>query len=159
MPTRLSPEICYIAGLAGKTKQGERSMVGINTTIDEMIENFVEVAMKLGVEPKKIIIEDTRGIRHAYFFHSKIAKQIRDILAKETKVFRHKNEFAAMFLAGMFDANGKIRNGSISIGGMSPADRLVIENLGMRTKDSKILDAKKFAEFVGERSVILGGMF
>ncbi|MDE1851052.1 MAG: hypothetical protein KGH54_04680, partial [Candidatus Micrarchaeota archaeon] len=74
MPTKLSPEICYIAGMMNKTKQDERSAVGIRTTLDDVIEMFVEVALKLGVDTKKIVIEDVEGVRHVYFYNSKIAK-------------------------------------------------------------------------------------
>ncbi|MDE1762127.1 MAG: hypothetical protein KGH59_01950 [Candidatus Micrarchaeota archaeon] len=156
MPTKLSPEICYIAGMMNKTKQDERSAVGIRTTLDDVIEMFVEVALKLGVDTKKIVIEDVEGVRHVYFYNSKIAKHARELIGKETKVFRHRNQFAGSYLAGMFDAGGRKRGGRLSISGMTPSDRLMLDALGIRTRDSTIVNASAFLSLVKGHSALLG---
>lgn len=155
MTTKLSPEFCYLAGIVGKTGQEEKSMVGINTTIDAIIENFVEVALKMGVDSKKIMIEDLDGVKHVYFFHSKIAKQIRELVEKETKVFKYKNEFSSSYLAGMYDASGKTRNGKMGISRMTRSDELMLQNLGIHTKGSSIMNIKYFLDFIKEYSILL----
>ncbi|MDE1870437.1 MAG: hypothetical protein KGH71_05675 [Candidatus Micrarchaeota archaeon] len=154
MPTKLTPELCYLAGIVSKTRQGERSMVGINTTIDDVVENFVEVALKLGVDAKKIIIEDVDGVKHVYFFHSKLAKQIREIVEKQTRIFKYKNEFSSSYLAGMFDASGKVSKGKLLLSGMSAADQMVMENLGIHTRQNSITNIQAFLGMIKGRSVI-----
>ncbi|HVA83119.1 MAG TPA: hypothetical protein VNF06_03075 [Candidatus Aquilonibacter sp.] len=155
MPTKLSPEMCYLAGIVSKTRQEEKSMVGVTTTIDAMIENFVELALKLGIDSKKIVIEDMDGMRHVYFFHSKIAKEIREITEKETKIFKYKNSYSSSFLAGMYDASGKVRNGKVSISRLTRADELMLQNLGIHTKGSSIMNIKYFFDFIKEHSILM----
>lgn len=154
MPTKLTPGLCYLAGIVSKTRQGERSMVGINTTIDDVVENFVEVALKMGIDTKKIMIEDVDGVKHVYFFHSKLAKQIREIVEKQTRIFKYNNEFSASFLAGMFDSSGKISRGKLLLSGMSTADQVVLENLGIHTHQNSITNIKAFLDIIKEKSVI-----
>jgi len=154
MPTKLTPELCYMAGIVSKTRQAEKSMVGINTTIDDVVENFVEVALKMGIDTKKIMIEDVDGVKHVYFFHSKLAKQIREIVEKQTKIFKYNNEFSASFLAGMFDSSGKISRGKLLLSGMSAADQMVLENLGVHTHMNAIMNIKAFLEIIKGKSII-----
>ena len=158
MPTKLSPEICYIAGLLSKSSQEERSMVGVRTTIDDVVENFVEVALRIGIDTKKIIIEDIEGTKYVYFFHSKIAKQAREIIEKETKIFKFKNEFSSNYIAGIFDASGRIHNGRVSIGGLSQMDHLMLQNLGIHTRGNSILNISDFFSLIKEKSIVLKNM-
>lgn len=130
-------------------------MVGIDTTIDAMIENFVALALKLGVDTKKIVIEDFDGIKHVYFFNSKLAKEIRELVEKETKVFKYKNEFSSNYLAGMYDSSGKIRNGKVSISRMTRSNELMFQNLGIHTKGSTIMNIKYFFDFIKPHSIML----
>ncbi|MGI0141918.1 MAG: hypothetical protein ACREBF_04715 [Candidatus Micrarchaeales archaeon] len=156
MSTRLTPELCYIAGIVSKSRQSEKSMVGINTTIDNVIENFVEISLKLGVDTKKIMIEDVEGVKHVYFYHSKLAKQIREIVEKETRIFKYKNEFSSSYIAGMFDASGKIRNGKLLISGLDKSDQLVLQNLGVHTMGERISNITQFVSLVKGHSILIG---
>lgn len=148
MTVKLTPEFCYIAGLVNKGREYERSAIGIFTTLDKMIEKFVETAIKLGMAPNKILIEDYEGIKHAYFFNSKLAKQAREAVERETKIFKYKNEFSGNYLAGMFDSSGKMVKGRVIIKGLSANDQLMLQNLGVHTKGSDIMNVSVFLELI-----------
>ena len=155
MRAKLTPEICYIAGMLSKTRQGERSMVGINTTIDGVIENFVSFALKLGVDTKKIMIEDEEGVKHVYFYHSKLARQAREIIEKETRLFKFKNELSSSFIAGMFDASGNVGRERVFIKNLTKHDQLVLQNLGVHTDGYSIRNIKSFFALISAYSIIL----
>ncbi len=55
---------------------------------------------------QKIMIEQSGETQHAFFYHSKIARMIRDTLEKRTTLPRRRWELAACLVAGMFDSKG-----------------------------------------------------
>ncbi len=139
MKAKLSKEFCYLAGLSRLSKE-EKSKVSAKSEIKEIIERFVEIAVKLGVEPRKIVVEENE----TFFYHSKIARQIRKIRENEIKVFRHRNELSSSYIAGIFDARGSIRSKSVEISSMKPSEAIMLENLGMHVRGNRIANISEF---------------
>lgn len=81
-PTR---ELCYLAGVMDNYRADEKSYVGIRTKNGETVERFVRYAVALGVDTRKIMIEQAGETQHAYFYHSKIARMIRDTLGRRPR--------------------------------------------------------------------------
>lgn len=140
MTIKLTASACYMAGLMNRTT--EKGRVGISTGKSAIEERFLEIAVKkLKVDPTKITItEGTAGMRNIHFYHSRIAKELREIREKELFLFKRINEFSRSYVAGMFDSSGHLQKGSITINGLSPKDRLMLENLGIRTLDRRIVN-------------------
>ena len=154
MRFKLSPELCYISGLAGRSGESERSAVGIRTQSDEIEERFIKYAMALGVDSKKILIEEQGSFKHIYFYHSKLARMIREILKDKTRLARNR-ALAAEFLAGTFDSSGHIRGGTVTIGRLDKGDELLLELLGIHTASFKVLNIKQFMELISSASILL----
>lgn len=155
MAAKLTPDLCYITGLISKGREYERSAIGIVTTMDELVEKFSEIAIKLGVAPNKILIEEDDGVKHIYFFHSKMAKQARETIERETRIFKYRNEYSGNYLAGMFDASGKVVKGTVIIKSLTSSDQLMLQTLGIHTKGSEISNVGSFIELVKDYSVVL----
>lgn len=149
-----TPELCYLAGLAGRSYEPELSMVGIRTQNDAIEERFVKFLMGLGVDSKKIMIEQDGTFRHIYVFHSKLAKMIREIMKERTSLAKKRGELAVAFLAGLFDANGHVAKTTITIRKLEKGDELLLELLGVHSVGSKILSISKFLALIGKRSII-----
>lgn len=142
MKAKLSKELCYLAGLS-KLSEEEKSLVSVKSEISEIVERFVEFGIRLGVKPNKIII----GGSEAKFYHSKIAREIRHIRDNELKLFRKRNEFSASFVAGIFDARGKVSK-SMEIASLKPSEAVMLENLGIHVIDTRIANIKDFIMFI-----------
>ena len=149
MKAKLSKELCYIAGLS-RLSDSEKSLVYAKSEIREIIEKFVREAIKLGVDPRKIIVNEKES--EAKFYHSKLARNIREIIKNETKIFKHKNEFSASFVAGIFDARGVIEK-SVEIRGLKPGEAVLLEGLGIHVKDNRIANVRDFIMFIKGFSV------
>lgn len=148
MRFRLTNELCYFAGLASRTREPENSQVGIKTTNDELAERFIKEAIRLGVDTKKIMIEEKDSFKHIYFYHSKIARMIREITKERQSLPRKGRALAVAFVAGTFDANGHVINERVTINRMEKADELLLELLGIHTVNSKILNIRDFFELI-----------
>ncbi|MDE1874361.1 MAG: hypothetical protein KGI04_04585 [Candidatus Micrarchaeota archaeon] len=150
-----TPELCYLAGLAAKSGETERSAVGIRTQNDEIEERFIKYALALGVDTKKIIIEEQDSFRHVYFYHSKLSRMIRDVMKERTTLPRKKGDLAVSFVAGMFDANGHVFSTGITIRKLDRSDELVLELLGIHTVGGRILNIRDFVKLLGKRSLLI----
>ncbi|MDE1823274.1 MAG: hypothetical protein KGH69_05195 [Candidatus Micrarchaeota archaeon] len=148
MTIKLTTSACYMAGLMNRT--AERGKVAISTGKSAIEERFLEIAVKkLKVDPTKITIaEGSIGMRNVYFYHSRIAKELQEIREKELFLFKRVNEFSRSYIAGMFDSSGHLQKGSITINGLSPKDRLMLENLGIRTLDKRIVNPRLLLEMI-----------
>ena len=149
MKAKLSKELCYIAGLS-RLSYSERSLVYAKSETREIIEKFIKEAIKLGVDPRKIIVNEKES--EAKFYHSKLARNIREIIENETKIFKHRNELSASFVAGIFDARGVIEK-SIEVKGLKPSEAVLLEDLGIHVKDNKIANVRDFIMFIKGFSV------
>lgn len=158
MRFRLTPELCYLAGLAGRSNEPERSMVGIRTQNDTIEERFIKYLLAQGVDTKKIMVEQDGTFRHIYVYHSKLARQMREIMEKRSMLAKKKDGMAAAFLAGLFDSNGHVTRDTITIRKLERSDELLLELLGVHTVNSKILSIRSFLKLIDDRSALAKGI-
>ncbi len=153
---KLTPSICYIAGLVSKSAKKEKNSVGIETTISEIEQRFIEIAIKeLKIEPTKILIDEAQGHRHIYFYHSRVAKQLSAIYTREIHAFKKRDNLSASYVAGMFDCAGRIRSGTVSINQILPSDALMLQNLGIYTRGNDIQNIGDFLSFIKDESIMI----
>lgn len=158
MRFRPTIELCYMAGLTGKSNETERSKVAINTQSDEIAERFVKYALRLGVDPTKIVIEEKESFKSLFFYHSKLAKKIREVMKERTTLPRKSIDLAAAFVAGSFDANGHITSTTITMRRLERSDELLLELLGIHNVGSRILNISSFMSLIKNQSVLSGKM-
>ncbi len=154
MRFKLTKELCYLAGLAGRTRESEKSGIGIITQSDDIGDRFLKESFKLGVDPRKIIIEESGSFKHIHYYHSKIARMIAEIMKTRAGLPKKGRDYAIAFLAGAFDGNGHINRGSITIRKMERSDDLLLELMDVHTVNSKILNIKKFISLIKEQSIL-----
>jgi hypothetical protein len=150
-----TPELCYLAGLAGRSNEPEQSIVGVRTQNEEIEQRFVQYAIKLGTDTKKILIEESEGgFRHVYTYNSKLAKMIREIMKERASLARKRGNLAAAFIAGTFDANGHVSNGALTIRKLEKGDELLLELLGVHSVNSKIMNIRGFLSLIKKDSIL-----
>ena len=149
-----TPELCYVAGLAGKSNEPERSMIGIRTQDDEIEERFIKYAIKLGVDTRKIMIEEQGSFKHVYFYHSKLAKMIREVMKERASLPKKKGDLAQAFVAGTFDANGHVTPNSITIRKLEKSDELLLELLGVHTVNGRVLSIRALLSVISGSSLL-----
>lgn len=156
MKTKLTPAICYMAGLQSKSNE-ERSAVGISTGLPSIEQKFVEIAIKdLKIQPNRIIIEEIGGgMRHVFFYHSRVCKQLKDICNSSDKIFKHKNELSRAYVAGMFDAAGHKDSQGLYMKKIEPKDAVLLQNLEIYTKGNRIMNMSSFIELIKGFSLLL----
>ncbi len=155
MKHKLSPDTCYMAGLFSKSAN-DRNAVGIVTGLDEVEQRFVQIAIKdFGILPQKVLIEQAGERRRIFFYHSRIMKQLNEIATHEERIFRERNALSASYLAGIFDAAGSLRKNGAYINGLTPKDEVMLANLGIHTRDQRILNVSSFIELVNGSSYLL----
>ncbi len=155
MQKGLTPDICYIAGLSSKNRESRKNAIGVQTSVPEIEQKFVEIAVKvLEIDPKKIFIEHSDGRIHAYFYHSRVAKRLANISSRESHIFKKPDQLSAAYLAGIFDAAGHIRSGSLSINPISPQDALMLQNLGIHTRGNTVLNISSLFSMIKGRSIM-----
>ena len=154
MRFKLTKELCYLAGLTGRFHESERSAVGIKTTNEEIEERFIKIALGLGVDSRKIVIEENESSKHIYFYHSKISRMIREILKERSALPKRRRELAIEFIAGTFDASGHRTREKVTIGKLEKSDELLLELMGVHTVSSKILNIGTFFSLIKGKSVI-----
>lgn len=154
MKKDLVPNICYMAGLFSKASKKEKNFVSVNTSMIELQQKFIEIAVnELGILPNKIIL-GRESEKSAGFYHSRVAKQLQDIVNRETYLFKVPNELSRSYLAGMFDIAGHYR-GSLEISHVNPRDAFMLENLGIHTRGDKIVNISKFVALIKGLSILL----
>ncbi len=157
MGSKLTPNVCYMAGLYSKGPKSQKNFVSINSGMQELRDRFVEIAVNdLAVLPNKIVFGSEPENKSVGFFHSRVAKNLLDIISRETYVFKVDNELSRSYLAGMFDASGHFRPGAVEIRHINTNDAIMLQNLGVHSKGDKILNISRFIELVKARSLVLG---
>ncbi len=151
---KLTPNICYMAGLFSKAQKREKNYVSVSTTMPELQQKFVEIAVKdFGILPTRIILgRDSQS--SAGFYHSRVAKQLQDIVNRETYVFKTANELSSSYVAGMFDISGHYRS-AVEIRHINPKDAFMLEGLGVHTRGDRIMNISRFIELIAGRSIML----
>jgi hypothetical protein len=131
MKIRLSPELSYVIGLWGYSK----SEKGIGTRgSDELIEAFIQscLALKL-TEIKKIIYAENEAL----FYNSAMQKFFAQVWGKRPERFKYGNDYAAAYLAGVFDAVGDISGGKLALRHIDVVDKTLLANLRMHPSEGR----------------------
>lgn len=155
MKTEFTPNICYMAGLLSKSHAKEKNFVGIDTEMEELQQRFVEIAVNdLKIEPNKILLA-AKSAMSVGFYHSRVAKQLQDIVKREVHVFKIKNDLARNYIAGMFDISGHLTGGVFEIRHVNASDALILERLGVHTRGDRILNMTEFIKLIKGHSLLL----
>ncbi len=155
MKIKLTPTLCYLAGIQSRFKE-ENGAVGIKTSIDAIEQRFIEICLKeLKLEPNKLLIEADGSIRHIFFYHSKLNKQLKQITENQTKLFRLPTHEARSYIAGIFDGSGYIKDGHIFIQKLSRGDEVMLENLTVHIKGNKVMSVNTFISIINGYSTML----
>jgi hypothetical protein len=129
MKIKLTPELSYIIGLWRKARtqeglgvEGEKDLLEIFTA--EAIEKELTTSDKLLTEENK-----------AYFYHSAYRKFFQQIEKEQLERFKYLNEYAANYLAGIFDAVGGVdEKGIVFLESMTRQDQMMLLRLGFGTR-------------------------
>ena len=146
MKIKLTPQIAYIAGI---TKYiGVRDGIGIRGN-DAQLQAFAQAIMQAQLTTADKMIAKEQMIR---FFHSAYATYLKQIKKEAVDKFKHHNDYAAAYLAGIFDAVGVIGENRIALRRCDFADDAIFENLGFGIKKERgvllIGHAEQFLKFV-----------
>ncbi|MBI5046270.1 hypothetical protein HZC07_00880 [Candidatus Micrarchaeota archaeon] len=142
MKIKLSPELAYIIGLWKKC----RSFDGLGVRADNnVLEVFSkEILDKKITTPDKMLTADKK----VYFYHTAYRKFFQEVEKEQLERFKYLNEYAANYLAGIFDAVGEIdERGVITLGRPNRQDEMMLLRLGFLTK-------KRGEKLVIERPII-----
>lgn len=156
MKAKITQEMCYLAGIQSKW-DGEKNSIGIRTKSKELEEKFVEIALKLGVGPEQLRVQETEDTYTVFFYHSRIAKALGRIVERKTKMFRVQNEFVSSYLAGMFDACGRVAKQGVYMR-LDSSDELLLELFGVHTSQGHVLNLSRFFTLTKGHSVLLSGI-
>lgn len=129
MKIKLTPELSYVIGLWRKARCGD----GLGVRGDRsVLEVFTKEAIDKGLStPDKILTGDDK----VYFYHTAYRKFFQEVEKEQLERFKYLNEYAANYLAGMFDACGSIdERGVVSMGLATSQDEMMLLRLGFVTK-------------------------
>ena len=136
MKIKLTPELAYIIGFWRK----RRTYEGLGIRGDSL---YLEIFSKEALErklttPDKIQTNDKK----VYFYHTAYRKFFQDIEEEQLERFKYLNEYAASYLAGLFDSVGGVDDkGLVFIGKANPQDEILIMRLGFgaRWREGKLI--------------------
>jgi len=129
---KLTPELAYLIGLWRKIKSFEG--LGVHGS-QKILETFSkEVLEQKLTTPEKLLTDGKR----VYFYHTAYKKFFGEVEKEQLERFKYLNEYAANYLAGLFDAVGNIdENGIVSLAKLNNEDELLLLRLGFKTKRKK----------------------
>jgi hypothetical protein len=123
MKLKLNLEFSYLAGLIKHSKIKKAiGVCGPQKVIEAFLKHVIENKI---FEEKKIIITE----KCAYSYHTKYRKFLNQIIKEQVDRFKHHNEYAACFLAGLYDFSGIEKPDFILIKKWDKKDKMVLENL------------------------------
>ncbi len=129
MKIKLTPELSYIIGLWRKCRISE----GLGVRGDEQILSTFSkeaLAKELTTSDKLLAGDDS-----VYFYHTAYRKFFQDVEKDQLERFKYLNDYAANYLAGMFDAMGEIDDkGIVSMRKMNRNDEMLLLRLGFHYK-------------------------
>lgn len=131
MKIKLTPELSYIIGLWRKAKCFD----GLGVRGDkQVLEEFAkEVLEKQLTSSDKLLTGEDK----VYFYHTAYRKFFQEIEKEQLERFKYLNEYAANYLAGMFDAAGDIDSrGVVSLCRSNAQDEMMMLRLGFVTRRS-----------------------
>jgi len=124
MKLNLTPQISYLAGICKHKKS--KNGIGVSGASSLQAAFAAHVVENMYTAPQKIIIKG----KQAYFFHSAYAALLKKTLQRQVDAFCHHNEYAANFLAGLFDATGGMHGGKVFFAKCDRHDEAVLRKLG-----------------------------
>ncbi|VVC03876.1 Uncharacterised protein [Candidatus Bilamarchaeum dharawalense] len=125
MKIKLSPELSYIIGFWRKSRCSEGIGVRGDSNILEIFSK--EVLDKQLITSEKLLTGEDR----VFFYHTAYRKFFQQVEEEELERFKYLNEYAASYLAGMFDAAGTIdERGIVSFGSATKQDEMMLLRLG-----------------------------
>ncbi len=129
MKIKLTPEISYLIGLWRKCRSFEG--LGVKGKA-EVLEIFSKEALTQGIiTSNKILTGDDK----VYFYHSAYRKFFQDVEKNQLERFKYLNDYAANYLAGLFDAVGNIDGkGVVSLSKINKGDEILLLRLGFNIK-------------------------
>lgn len=127
MKIRLTPEIAYLAGAwkYARTREG----IGVRGSEDFRAAFLGRAVQARVARPDEVQLKDDR----LFFYHSAYRAFFDATLAREDEAFVHHNDFAAAFLAGLFDAVGGLENGAAYLTRWDKRDEMVLLRLNFQT--------------------------
>ncbi len=129
MKIKLTPELSYLIGLWRKSRSFEG--LGVKGK-DSVLEIFSKEAISQGLVTSDKILT---GEDKVYFYHSAYRKFFQEVEKNQLERFKYLNDYAANYLAGMFDAVGSIdEHGVVSFSKMNKEDEILLLRLGFNTK-------------------------
>jgi len=147
MKVKLTPELSYIIGLWRKNRTSEG--IGVRGE-DAVVEVFsTEVLKKELTTTDKLLSEEGK----VFFYHTSYRKFFQQIEKEQLERFRYLNEYAANYLAGLFDGCGSIdEKGIVFLRNLTPQDEMMLLRLGFgvrrRGKQSIIEKPVVFLTFI-----------
>jgi hypothetical protein len=146
MKIKLTPKISYLVGLwkYARTSEG----LGVQGS-EELQQAFLSAAINAGVaSADKIQIKENK----TFFYHSAYRAFFEKTLLREDEAFCHANDYAAAFLAGLFDAVGGVHDGQTGLSRADKRDEIVLLRLNFRAKKASgvvwIAPADQFLKFI-----------
>lgn len=156
MKIKLTPELSYVIGLWRKARTTE----GIGVKGDESVMSVFskEIIEQELATPDKIQSEEDR----VFFYHTSYRKFFQQIEKEQLERFKYLNEYAANYLAGIFDSSGEIDDkGIVSLGNISSQDEMMLLRLGFvvrrRGKRAIIEKPLLFLTFIKNYVKVFGG--
>jgi hypothetical protein len=129
MKIKLSPELSYIIGLWRKARCPDG--LGVRGGKDVLEIFSKEVLDKQLTTPDKLLSQGGK----VYFYHTAYRKFFQEVEKEELERFKYLNEYAASYLAGIFDACGSIdERGVVSVGQATKQDEMMLLRLGFQTR-------------------------
>jgi hypothetical protein len=129
MKIKLTPELSYVIGLWRKSRCSE----GLGVRGEKaVLEVFSKESLDRGLTtPDKMLSDETK----VYFYHTAYRKFFQEVEKEQLERFKYLNEYAANYLAGMFDSCGSIdERGVVSLSGTTKQDEMMLLRLGFVTK-------------------------
>ncbi len=129
MKIRLSPELSYIIGFWRKrrTKDGI-GIYGEQTQLEIFSKGILDTGL---TTPDKMLNDDDK----IYFYHTAYRKFFQQIEKEQLDRYRYLNDYAASYLAGIFDSCGGIdEKGFVYLSKANKQDEMMLLRLGFGTK-------------------------
>jgi hypothetical protein len=129
MKIKLTPELAYIIGFWRKRRthegigiKGEKEKLGV----------FLKEILDLELTTSdKTLTEENR----AYFYHTAYRKFFQDVVENQLERFKYVNDYAANYLAGLFDSVGGIDDkGMVYFEKFDRRDEMMMLRLGFGSR-------------------------
>ncbi|HIH23288.1 TPA: hypothetical protein HA238_06175 [Candidatus Micrarchaeota archaeon] len=139
MKIKLTPELSYIIGFWRKRRTKE----GIGVYGDSSFcEIFSKEILERGLTTSDKLLANADSV---YFYHTAYRKFFQDVEDEQLERFKYLNEYAASYLAGMFDSAGGIDvKGFVYIDRPRKQDEMILIRLGFgaRVRDGRLVVEK-----------------